>query len=187
MNEVQVFAPLPSQTENAAKANLLAVISARNLTEDTADTAQTLTLFKAKAGQSVRLVRWLLKKAAKDPADAAFNSTTVAIGNAGATTRLLAATQANANGSFVKQIGGPVAGETVAAVATADASDLATAQALANALKTAHNALVGLLNNGTAYVYAADTDVIATIGSMAAKKLKDIKEFELHLYFDVQG
>ncbi len=37
---------------------------------------------------------------------------------------------------------------TVAAVATANATDLATAQALANALKTSHNALLTQLKAG---------------------------------------
>ena len=94
------------------------VITHADLTEATANTAQTLTGPTLPAGTTIPQVARRLKTAFKDAADAAFNTTTMSIGTAaGGATAVGAAVETNENGtevitSFVDTPVGPLAAET---------------------------------------------------------------------------
>lgn len=91
-------APLFNETAAQTGANLEVLIEAKDLTQTTPATAQTLNLFKTVAPfTSIQLVRAELIEPFADPADTASNSTTVTVGDAGSANRYLAATQVNAN------------------------------------------------------------------------------------------
>lgn len=183
---------LPSQMNYANRANTFAEVSHEDLTEETNDTDQTLTLFTAKAGQSVRFVKSILEQALKDASDSALNDTKVSIGISGNTDLFLAATQVNENGTEVLNQPGALhtMDLTAATVATADGSDAGTTQTLANALKAEVNKIITDLGNmlldSPYHVFAADTDIIMTVESMAGKALNDIDTGRLVAYFDVQ-
>jgi hypothetical protein len=178
---------LPVMTAEAAyhKATHVAVVTHEDLTEATANTAQTIPLFTAAANSAVRLVKMILKVAFKDASDAAFNNVAITLGDSGDVDRLLPSTQINENGTEVDFKQGTIGGN-IAAVATADGSDAGTTQALANALKVAFNALVAQINAGPNYVYTSATVINLIVNSMAAKSLSDIDTGVLELYFDIQ-
>lgn len=84
------------------KADLAVEFTHEDLTEATANTAQTLSPFTCKANdQAVECVQAELKEAFEDTADAAFNSTAITIGDAGSAARLLASMELNKNGTEV--------------------------------------------------------------------------------------
>lgn len=80
-----------------------------DLTETTADTAQTLNIFTCGAGDLVRVERAVLTTAFEDGADAAYNSTAITVGDSGDADRLLASMQLNANGTEIFQQAGVAA------------------------------------------------------------------------------
>lgn len=71
-----------------------------DLTEATADTAQTLDV-DIPLGSSVRGAQLRIDTPFKDASDTAFNSTALTVGDTGSATRHIASTQANANGTVV--------------------------------------------------------------------------------------
>ncbi|QYY35310.1 hypothetical protein [Ruficoccus sp. ZRK36] len=77
-------------------------ITAEDLTEETANTAQVIAAFQAKPGDMVLGVGYSLETPFADASDAAFNTNTIQVGDGVDPDRLLASLQANANGSFVK-------------------------------------------------------------------------------------
>lgn len=81
--------------------DLIAKITAEDLTQAVANTAQTFVIAKAKPGDFVGRCVFFLKTPLKDASDAAFNSNTVSVGDAGSATRFLTATEANENGTEV--------------------------------------------------------------------------------------
>lgn len=87
-------------------ANLRVFVDASDLTEATANTAQTLNLFNVKKGTVVKLIGMRLMVAFQDAADSAFNSTTIKVGDGSSAARYLAATELNVNGSEVEASAG---------------------------------------------------------------------------------
>jgi hypothetical protein len=79
----------------------VAVITADDLTQATANTAQTITLFALKVGDIVKRIGWYLRVPFQNTADAAFNSDTVSVGDTAAVTTHLAAAEANLNGTEI--------------------------------------------------------------------------------------
>jgi|SRR5262245_12184120 len=97
----------------------IAIVTADDLTQATAAAAQVINLCGLKKGD-------MIQRAIGDPVvpfqatgDAAFNSDTVSLGDTGSATRHLAATEANANGTFLK-----VAGNTAFLYTAADTLQL---------------------------------------------------------------
>jgi len=79
----------------------LCEVTADDLTQATVATAQTITVSTFNAGDQMIRVFWYLKKSFQNTADAAFNTTTVSVGDTALVTTHLAAAETNTNGSFV--------------------------------------------------------------------------------------
>ena len=92
--------PIPVSEQANQGATLQVEIDHSDLTETTANTAQTLTL-SVSAGQTVEFRGYKMATAFKDASDAAFNSTALIIGDGSDTDRFLASTQLNENGTEV--------------------------------------------------------------------------------------
>lgn len=97
--------PLQEQ-ERYGGANIKAVYTHADLTETTANTAQTLKAFDVADRDLVQLVMGILVTPFKDASDAAFNATTVTSGDGDDPDRLLASKELNANGTEVDAFGG---------------------------------------------------------------------------------
>tara|TARA_R110000868_G_scaffold198_3_gene1959 strand:- start:891 stop:1511 length:621 start_codon:yes stop_codon:yes gene_type:complete len=169
-----------------------------DLTETTTNTAQVLEALTLPAGAVVLNVAAKLITPFKDASDNAFNNVAIEIGDGADTDRYLASTQINENGTeidFAAGSGAAAPTQTGATVATANGSDAATTQALANALKVDYNKTitdVGALitavaalqaARGHAYVAADTLDI--KVGSMSAKSLSDIDTGLLHVFVTV--
>ncbi len=109
---------LSFEEQVATGASHLVVITSADLTQTTAATAQTLVPMALPAGCVASLAGARLVTPFADSADAANNSCTITVGDAASANRYLAATQVNANGSFVTvaagvltALGYPAAGE----------------------------------------------------------------------------
>lgn len=72
-----------------------------DLTEATANTAQTIEIANVRAGSVVKNAAVVLKTAFKDASDAAFNTTAITVGDDGDTDRLIASMELNENGTEV--------------------------------------------------------------------------------------
>jgi len=72
-----------------------------DLTQATANTAQTIPILSVPAGAYVRDCATYLETAFADASDTAFNTTAIIIGDDGDTDRLLASTELNVNGTEV--------------------------------------------------------------------------------------
>lgn len=83
----------------------LAVVTADDLTATVVTTAQALTLCAVKNGDIIQRAIGVPVVPFQNSADATNNTTTVSLGDAGSATRHLAATEANANGTFARVIG----------------------------------------------------------------------------------
>ena len=123
------------------------VITANDLTQATANTAQTFDAFALLAGD-------IIAKAIGDPVvpfqntgDAAFNSDTVSIGDTGSGTRHTAATEANANGSYAKVQGNTAFLYTAADKLRITVNSMA-AKSLANLNRGEYHAFVSLVRTG---------------------------------------
>jgi hypothetical protein len=92
--------PLGLQEQAARGGNYEVEYSHEDLTEAAANTAQTLTVTIA-AKMSAQVVEHVIDVPFKDASDAAFNSTTVIVGDGGSTNRLLTSTELNENGTEV--------------------------------------------------------------------------------------
>lgn len=82
-------------------ANVRVVITHEDLTETTANTAQVIALMTKGAGKSVELVKSQVITPFEDASDAAFNTTTLTVGDTGDADRLLASQEVNVNGTEV--------------------------------------------------------------------------------------
>jgi len=76
-------------------------ITSDDLTETTANTAQTFEVLNVAEGDVVVIGGYSLVTPFSDASDAAFNDTTVSVGDGSDVDRLLAASQINENGSEV--------------------------------------------------------------------------------------
>jgi flavin reductase (DIM6/NTAB) family NADH-FMN oxidoreductase RutF len=90
---------LPNNTKAATGYTHKAVITHSDLTQTTANTAQSITLLSLEAGDIVHSGAWRLVTAFEDASDNAFNTTAVTVNAAGSA--LISATEANVNGSEV--------------------------------------------------------------------------------------
>ena len=79
----------------------VAIITADDLTQATANTLQTITIIALAAGDVIRKVLWYLRVPFQNTADAAFNSDTISVGDTAAVTTHLAAAEANLNGTEI--------------------------------------------------------------------------------------
>jgi hypothetical protein len=82
-------------------ANVRVRITHEDLTEATANTAQTLEVYEPAAKHLVKLVKMELKTAFEDQSDAAFNTTAITVGDAGSANRYLTSTELNKNGTEI--------------------------------------------------------------------------------------
>lgn len=81
------------------------VITANDLTQTANNTAQTFDTFGLLAGDIVAKAVGVPVVPFQNTADPAFNSDTVSIGDTGSATRHTAATEANANGTYLRVMG----------------------------------------------------------------------------------
>ena len=98
------FKELALQEKSALDVTHQGVITANDLTQPTAAAAQSFNLAALPVGCVITAV-WLrlitpFQKGGASP-DAAFNATTVDVGDTGSATRFAAAQQVNANGAFI--------------------------------------------------------------------------------------
>ena len=77
------------------------VITSDDLTETTANTAQAIDLMAVAAGTVVRSAGFYLPTPLQDSSDAAFNSSTLSLGDGGSATALLTAQETNENGTEI--------------------------------------------------------------------------------------
>src|SRR6266542_173115 len=78
------------------------VITANDLTQATAATAQTFDAFALLPGDIIAKAIGVPVVPFKDASDVAFNSDTVSVGDTGSVVRHTAATEANGNGTFLR-------------------------------------------------------------------------------------
>ena len=90
---------LPAETKAATGYTHKAIVDHVDLTETTANTAQSITLLTLAAGDVVRSAAYKLVTPFQDTADAAFNTTAVTTNAAGSA--LISATETNVNGTEV--------------------------------------------------------------------------------------
>jgi len=92
--------PLSNMEQAARGGNFEVHYSHEDLTEATANTAQTLTV-DVLAGMSGEVVENIIDEAFEDASDAAFNTTALIVGDGGGDDRLLTSTELNKNGTEV--------------------------------------------------------------------------------------
>ena len=97
---MQVY-ELPNETKAATGFTHKAIVTHVDLTETTADTDQTIALLSVVAGDVVQKAAFQLVTAFSDAGVAAFNDTTVQLGDGSETVEAIAATQVNENGTEV--------------------------------------------------------------------------------------
>jgi hypothetical protein len=90
---------LPVETKSATGYTHKAIVTHADLTETTANTAQSITLLTLAAGDVVHSGAYKLVTPFQDTADAAFNTTAVTTNAAGSA--LISATETNVNGTEV--------------------------------------------------------------------------------------
>jgi CTP:molybdopterin cytidylyltransferase MocA len=90
---------LPAETKAATGYTHKAIVDHTDLTEATANTAQSITLLALAAGDVVRSGAYKLVTPFQDTTDAAFNTTAVTTNAAGSA--LISATETNVNGTEV--------------------------------------------------------------------------------------
>ena len=110
--------------------NTLAVLKAAHLTQATANTAQTFTI-PVEPGSIVRKVEGKLVTPFKDADDAAFNSTTIIVGDGGDTDRFMALQELNENGTEIRF---PAGTGTVCRYTVADTIDITIGSMLGKSL-----------------------------------------------------
>ena len=110
-----LFKPLSQQEIGQKEFTHMAVVTANDLTQATANTAQSFNVAALPVGSVIEKVVLRLITPFKDPADAAFNSDTVDVGDTGSATRYLTAQEVNENGTEITApqynatLGGPFA------------------------------------------------------------------------------
>src|SRR5581483_7801940 len=83
----------------------LAIVTADDLTQATANTAQTFTLMPVLKGDVILRAMGIPVVPFQNTSDSGFNSDTVSLGDGGSATRYYAATEANANGAYAPVLG----------------------------------------------------------------------------------
>lgn len=77
----------------------VAIVTADDLTQTTANTVQTITLCNLIAGDQIQRVKWYLSTPFQNTADNTNNATTASVGDSAAVTTHLAAGETNLNGT----------------------------------------------------------------------------------------
>lgn len=97
---MKIYVPgLPEKI--ALGCDLVVELTHEDLTETTVNTAQTFTIKNAPAGTRVGRCAWYLAESFEDQSDAAFNTTTMTVGDSGDADRFLTSTESNENGTEV--------------------------------------------------------------------------------------
>lgn len=97
---------IPLYDQNPLAATHMIDVSAADLTETTANTAQTLVPLTFADGDVFVLISGRLVEPFEDSSDAAFNSTALSVGDNDSATRYLASTQLNKNGTEITTFAG---------------------------------------------------------------------------------
>ena len=109
-------------------------ITHEDLTETTANTAQTIAIFTVAAGDVVNDAALAVTTPFEDASDNAFNTTTVQVGDGDDTDQYIASTEVNVNGTEVKYMA--CAADAQLAYTAADTVDILvgsmTAKSLSN-------------------------------------------------------
>ena len=109
------FKELSLQEKSSLDVTHQAVLTANDLTQATVATAQSLNVAALPVGSIIAAVWLRLITPFQNPADAAFNSNSVDVGDTALATRFFTAQQLNANGAFISApgysatLGGPYA------------------------------------------------------------------------------
>lgn len=112
----------PLQLEQSGHFTHKIVLTSDDLTETTANTAQTIAILTVDAGDIVSDCAVILNDGFEDASDNALNSTTLIVGDDGSTNRYLTSTELNENGSEVDyKAGTQTAGYAYLAANTVDA------------------------------------------------------------------
>jgi hypothetical protein len=135
-----IKAPLPHGSDGALGANFEVIITHEDLTEATANTAQTLTV-PIEDKMSFEVVRAILDEKFEDTADAAFNTTALIVGDGGSTSRFLASMELNVNGSEVTMKNGT---GTSLVYTTSDTIDFTFASMAAKSLSSLNRGRIRL-------------------------------------------
>lgn len=98
---MSTLSPLGTDAIAARGATHVFEFTHKDLTETTANTAQTLDILTVGAGYLVECVSYALKTDFQDASDAAFNTTAITVGDSGDADRLLTSTEMNVNGTEV--------------------------------------------------------------------------------------
>lgn len=110
MNAFKLSAEETRETQHTHKF----VVTAADLTEAAANTAQNVTLATLPAGSVVNFCATKLVRPFEDTTDTAFNTTTLTVGDAGSANRFLSSTELNENGTEVIYKGGASVGHAYA-------------------------------------------------------------------------
>lgn len=132
------------------------VVTADDLTQATAAAAQTLQFAALAPGDQILRVAWYLKTPFQNTADAAFNATTVSVGDVAAVTTHLAAAETNVNGTEIIWRAGNTAVLYTAVDKFAVTFNSMAAKALAS------------LNRGELHIYAAISRLKAVSDAIGA-------------------
>lgn len=139
----------------------VARITADDLTNATVAAAQTIDLAALAKNDIILRVAGYIRVPFQNTLDAAFNSTTVSIGDTSGVAALAAAGEANANGTFVNTLGTVLTG-----------GKLYTA---ADTFRVTFNSMAGKalnnLNRGEYYVFAAICRLSEVANAMAAARI----------------
>ncbi len=174
-----------------------------DLTELATNTAQVIDLLAVTAGQMIARVAAYLKTPFAAAGDAAFNSNTISIGDAGSATRFVAAFQANINGTEVLFNSGGNGGSATAIAALSLASETSTngtfgaaadlaavkveGEKVGDDVRDVRAKFTSLLAEAAKqpYVYTAGGTIKATVNSMNAKALNVLDTGELIILLEV--
>lgn len=107
-------------------------ITHEDLTETTANTAQTIAIFTVSAGDVVNDAALAVTTPFEDASDNAFNTTTVQVGDGDDTDQYIASTEVNVNGTEVKYMA--CAADAQLAYTAADTVDILVGSMAAKSL-----------------------------------------------------
>lgn len=114
--------PLSAEEERATGFNKKFVITHADLTEATANTAQTIEMTTLQVGEFVKAAGYKLETPFQDASDTDLNNTTISVGDGASDTRFITATQINENGTEVDYL------RTAPTYTYADATDTVDAK-----------------------------------------------------------
>jgi len=142
---------LAEQTQTRGFTHAFKIVPA-DLTEETADTDQTIALMTVTAGVLVQNAALRIVDALEDASDSAFNSTKLSVGDGVVTNRFLQATEVNENGTEVNTV---ISGNSISTIPYAytagDTIDLLVESMSAKSLSD--------IDTGEVWIYLHITDL----------------------------